>query len=143
MPLNLLPDPIARRRERVLSAWRRQACSFTPEGLTASPIESRSLRLEPLLAAHAEEMFRPMSAAAIYDYMPGQPPTSTSTLRERYAQLEKGWSADGSQRWRNCVVRLNSRECVGCVQATIYPQLTADFAFAFAPAQWGRGLAFE
>src|SRR5208282_3277262 len=94
MPLNLLPDPIARRRDRALSASRRQACSFTPDGPTASPIESRSLRLEPLLAAHAEEMFRPMSAAAIYDYMPGQSPTSTSTLRERYAQLEKGWSAD-------------------------------------------------
>ena len=143
MPLNLLPDPIARRRGRALSASRRQAFAFTPHGPTASPIESRSLRLEPLLAAHAEEMFGPMSAAAIYDYMPGRPPTSISTLRERYAQLERGWSADGSERWLNWVVRLNSRECVGFVQATIYPQLTADFAFAFAPAQWGRGVAFE
>ena len=142
MPLNLLPL-IARRRGRALSASRRQACSFTPHGPSVSPIESRSLRLEPLVAAHAEEMFRPMLAAAIYDYMPGQPPTSTSTLRERYAQLEKGWSADGSERWLNWVVRLNSRECVGFVQATIYPQLTADFAFAFAPEQWGRGVAFE
>jgi ribosomal-protein-alanine N-acetyltransferase len=143
MPLNLLPDPIARRRARALSASRRQPCSSTPHCPAASPIESRSLRLEPLLAAHAEEMFRPMSAAAIYDYMPGQPPTSTSTLRQRYMQLEKGWSADGSERWLNWVVRLNSRECVGFVQTTIYPQLTADFAFAFAPAQWGRGVAFE
>jgi len=106
-------------------------------------IESPSLRLEPLAAAHADEMFRPMSAAAIYDYMPGQPPTSVSALRERYAHLEKGCSADGSERWLNWVVRLKSGECVGFVQATIYPQLSGDFAFAFAPAYWGRGIAFE
>jgi [ribosomal protein S5]-alanine N-acetyltransferase len=108
-----------------------------------TPIELPSLRLEPLLAAHADEMFRPMSAAAIYDYMPGQPPTSAKALRERYVQLEKGCSADGSERWLNWVVRLNSQDCVGFVQTTIYPQLSADFAFAFAPAYWGRGIAFE
>ena len=38
MPLNLLPDPIARRRGRALSASRRQACAFTPHGPAASPI---------------------------------------------------------------------------------------------------------
>jgi ribosomal-protein-alanine N-acetyltransferase len=108
-----------------------------------NPIESQSLCLEPLIAAHAEEMFGAMSVAAIYDYMPGHPPVSASTLRERYAHLEKGRSADGRERWLNWVVRLNSRECVGFVQTTIYPGLSADFAFAFAPGYWGRGLAFE
>jgi ribosomal-protein-alanine N-acetyltransferase len=108
-----------------------------------NPIESQSLRLEPLIAAHAEEMFGPMSVAAIYDYMPGQPPASASSLRERYAHLEKGRSADGRERWLNWVVRLTSQECVGFVQTTIYPGLSADFAFAFAPRYWGRGLAFE
>jgi hypothetical protein len=38
-----------------------------------SLIESATLRLEPLSAAHAEEMFEPMSAAGIYQYIPGRP----------------------------------------------------------------------
>jgi ribosomal-protein-alanine N-acetyltransferase len=107
------------------------------------PIESRSLRLEPLVAAHADEMFRSMSATAIYEYTPGPPPASAETLRLRYAQLEKGRSADGRERWLNWVIRLGSRECVGFVQATIYPELTANFAFVLAPEHWGRGVAFE
>jgi ribosomal-protein-alanine N-acetyltransferase len=106
-------------------------------------IPSRSLRLEPLVAAHADEMFRSMSASAIYDYTPGQPPASVETLRQRYAQLENGHSADGRERWLNWIIRLSSRECVGFVQATIYPELSADFAFVLAPEYWGRGVAFE
>ena len=143
LPLNLLLDPVARRREHALSASRRQAFSVARHAPAMTPIESTSLRLEPLVAAHADEMFRPMSAAAIYDYMPGAPPTSAAALRQRYAQLAKGYSADGSERWLNWVVRLHSQVCVGFVQTTIYPGLSADFAFAFAPAYWGRGIAFE
>jgi ribosomal-protein-alanine N-acetyltransferase len=123
---------------------RLRAPGSAPEPVrSASTIESHALRLEPLVAAHAEEMFRPMSDSAIYAYMPLLPPVSASTLRLRYAHLEKGRSADGRERWLNWVVRLHSGECVGFVQTTIYPGLTADFAFAFAPAYWGRGLAFE
>jgi RimJ/RimL family protein N-acetyltransferase len=108
-----------------------------------NPIESSGLHLEPLVSAHAEEMFEPLSAPAIYNYMPGQPPASAAALRERYIQLERGQSADKRQRWLNWIVRLNSGECVGFVQATIYPGLTGDFAFALAPVYWGRGVAFE
>jgi RimJ/RimL family protein N-acetyltransferase len=107
------------------------------------PIASSALRLEPLVASHADEMFAPLSAAAIYDYMPGQPPLSADALRERYVRLEKGHSADGRQQWLNWIVRLNSGQCAGFVQATIYPGRTGDFAFAFAPTYWGRGVAFE
>jgi RimJ/RimL family protein N-acetyltransferase len=119
--------------------------AIRPAARPSAPIESHSLRLEPLVTAHAEEMFGPMSAAAIYDYMPGQPPASVATLRQRYAHLEQGCSVDGRERWLNWVVRLNSRECIGFVQSTIYPgpRPNADFAFAFTPLHWGRGLAFE
>ena len=74
-----------------------------------SAIESSSLRLEPpLVAAHAEEMFAPLSAAAIYDYMPEQPPLSAAALRERYVRLEEGHSADGRQQWLNWIVTVCS-----------------------------------
>ena len=106
-------------------------------------IESATLRLEPLVAAHADEMFAPMSAAAIYAYIPEQPPVSVSALRQRYQQLERGHSASGRERWLNWIVRLGSGQCAGYVQATIHPASTADFAFVFAPEHWGRGVAFE
>jgi RimJ/RimL family protein N-acetyltransferase len=106
-------------------------------------IESATLRLEPLAVSHAAEMFGPMSAAAIYSYIPGEPPASVSALQQRYLQLERGHSADGRQRWLNWIVRLGSGQCAGYVQASIYPEATADFAFVFAPEYWGRGVAFE
>ena len=108
-----------------------------------TPIESATLRLEPLVAAHADEMFLPLSAAAIYDYIPGQPPASVSALRERYSRLETRRSPDGRQRWLNWIVRLGSGQCAGYVQATVHEGATADFAFVFAPEHWGRGIAFE
>lgn len=108
-----------------------------------SVIESATLRLEPLVAAHAAEMFGPMSAAAIYAHIPGEPPASVSALQQRYLQLERGHSANGRERWLNWIVRLSSGRCAGYVQATIHPTATADFAFVFAPEHWGRGVAFE
>ena len=36
-----------------------------------------------LVAAHAAEMFGPMSAQAIYAYIPEQPPASVGALRQR------------------------------------------------------------
>ncbi|HEX8013011.1 MAG TPA: GNAT family N-acetyltransferase [Casimicrobiaceae bacterium] len=107
------------------------------------PIETKTLRLEPLTVAHAEEMFGPLSAPALYDYTPGAPPASVAALRERYAKLEKGTSADGRQQWLNWIIRLASGRCVGFVQATIYPGRTGDFAFVLAPEHWGHGIASE
>jgi [ribosomal protein S5]-alanine N-acetyltransferase len=106
-------------------------------------IVAKSLRLEPLVAAHAEQMVATLSAPALYDYMPGAPPASVSALRERYIRLETRRSADGTQQWLNWIVRLPSGECAGFVQATIYPAHTGDFAFLLAPAHWGRGVAFD
>jgi RimJ/RimL family protein N-acetyltransferase len=107
------------------------------------PIVSNALRLEPLVAAHADEMFAPLSAIAIYDYIPERPPLSLVALRERYVRLERGRSPDGRQQWLNWIVRLASGRCAGFVQSTIHPERTADFAFAFAPEYWGKGIAFE
>ncbi len=107
------------------------------------PIESKTLRLEPLTVAHAEEMFESLSSPALYDYMPGAPPSSVAALQERYAKLARGTSADGQQLWLNWIIRVAPGRCVGFVQATIYPRRTGDFAFVLAPEYWGRGVAFE
>jgi RimJ/RimL family protein N-acetyltransferase len=108
-----------------------------------SRIEPAALRLEPLVAAHADDMFGPMSAPEIYAYILEEPPVSVVALRQRYQRLERGHSANGSERWLNWIVRLGSGRCAGYVQATVHPKSTADFAFVFAPEHWGRGVAFE
>ena len=100
--------------------------------------------LEPLTATHAPELFPALSHAAIYTYIAEQPPVSVSALTERYRRLESRCSPDGSQQWLNWAIRhLESRDCIGYVQATVYTARSADFAFVLAPAFWGLGLAHE
>ncbi len=102
------------------------------------------VRLEPLTAAHAPEMFPAMSHPAIYRYIPERPPASVTALVARYQKLETRSLPDRSQRWFNWVIRhLEDSRCIGYVQATAYSEATADFAFVLAPAFWGRGLAHE
>jgi RimJ/RimL family protein N-acetyltransferase len=85
-----------------------------------------------------------LSDPMIYSYIADGPPVSTAALAERYQRLEVGVSPDGSQRWLNWAIRLTEdRQCIGCVQATIYPQSTADLAFVLSPKFWGLGLARE
>jgi RimJ/RimL family protein N-acetyltransferase len=108
-----------------------------------APPAGVTLRLEPLTAAHADEMFVPMSAAAIYTWTPDAPPVSIEALRQRYAVLARGHSADGRERWLNWIVRLAAGHCAGYVQATVHTTRTADFAFVFAPEHWGRGIAYQ
>jgi RimJ/RimL family protein N-acetyltransferase len=106
-------------------------------------LRSATLTLEPLQESHADAMFEVLSSPEMYAYMPGKPPQSVAALRERYRALETRRSADGAQQWLNWIVRLQSGACTGFVQATVHPRRTADFAFAFAPQHWGRGVAFE
>ena len=96
------------------------------------------------MAAHAAELFDALSDPAIYAYISEPPPKSVPVLTERYRRLESRASADGSEQWLNWVIRrIEDRQCVGYVQATIHPRNTADFAFVLAPPFWGFGLARE
>lgn len=102
------------------------------------------IRLEPLAAAHAAELFSPLSDPAIYRYIPDEPPASLAALTERCRRLESRCSPDGSQQWLNWAIRrLEDGRCIGYVQATIHPSGTADFAFVLAPPFGGLGLAHE
>lgn len=110
--------------------------------MTPLPVAPDGPRLEALVVAHADEMFCALSAAALYDYMPGAPPVSPAALRERYAVLARGRSADGREQWLNWIIRLPCGRCAGFVQSTLHPERTGDFAYALAPEYWGRGVAF-
>jgi RimJ/RimL family protein N-acetyltransferase len=103
---------------------------------------SRALTLEPQIAAHAEEMFRVLSDPAIYEYE-NEPPPSLEWLRERYARLESRSSPDGAQRWLNWVVRLETGELAGYVQATVHADGRAAIAYVLGSRHWGRGIASQ
>ena len=107
-------------------------------------MQTKRLRLEPLVEGHAVEVFAALSDPQIYRFIPEKPPLSTAALRQRYRVLQRGTSADGSQLWLNWVIRIvSSDRCVGYVQATVHADRTADFAYVLASAFWGRGIAME
>jgi [ribosomal protein S5]-alanine N-acetyltransferase len=109
-------------------------------GTSMHVIDAGSLRLEPQVAAHAEEMFLVLSDPAIYEYE-NAPPASIEWLRERFTKLETRQSPDGSQQWLNWVVRLPTCELIGYVQATVHADGRAAIAYELAGRYWGRGLA--
>ncbi|MDH4289088.1 MAG: GNAT family N-acetyltransferase [Aquincola sp.] len=95
--------------------------------------------LEPLVEAHADEMFGVLSDPAIYEFE-NEPPPSQAWLAQRYARLESRESTDGTQRWLNWVVRLPAGELAGYVQATVLPSGTALIAYELASRFWHRGI---
>jgi ribosomal-protein-alanine N-acetyltransferase len=100
------------------------------------------IRLEPLTAAHAGELFPLLADRQVYRFIPDEPPPSVAALAERYRRLESRRSPDRSQQWLNWAIRrLEDGQCAGYLQATIHPGGTADFAFVLGPPFWGLGLA--
>lgn len=95
--------------------------------------------LEPLVAAHAQEMFGVLSDPAIYEFE-NEPPQSEAWLSERYTRLERRASSDGSQIWLNWVLRLPSGELAGYVQATLLPSGAALVAYELASRHWRKGI---
>jgi RimJ/RimL family protein N-acetyltransferase len=85
-------------------------------------------------------MFRVLSDPAIYRYE-NEPPPSLEWLRARFARLESRTSPDGTQQWLNWVVRLDSGELAGYVQATVHADRCAAIAYVLASKHWGRGIA--
>jgi RimJ/RimL family protein N-acetyltransferase len=107
-------------------------------------IRSARLCLVPLAVADAGEMVRVLSGEALYAFTGGAPPT-LAELRARYARQAAGRSPDGSQEWRNWIVRREpGGEAVGYVQATIVDQgRQAEIAWVIGAGWQGRGYAAE
>ena len=105
-------------------------------------IESPRLTLEPLVAAHADEMFEVLSDPAIYEFE-NQPPESVEWLRDRYQRLEARRSPAGDAIWLNWVIRLRDAQLIGYVQATVLPTSRAGIAYELASKYWRRGYGLE
>lgn len=102
-------------------------------------VEATRCTLEPLVVAHAGEMFGVLSDPAIYEFE-NEPPPSETWLAERYARLQSRASSDGSQVWLNWVLRLPSGELAGYVQASVLRSGAALVAYELASRHWRRGI---
>lgn len=95
--------------------------------------------LEPQVAAHAPEMFVVLCDPAIYEFE-GEPPPSLELLANGLRRKESRTSPDGKQKWLNWVVRKNSGELTGYVQATMLPSGCSYVGYEFSSKFWRQGL---
>ena len=91
-------------------------------------------------------MFDGLADARGYIFIPDEPPASVEALNARYEKLVAGCSPDGTELWRNWVIRdRESDTLVGYTQATIRDRL-AFIAYQVFPAHGyraSRPLRFE
>lgn len=128
------------------------------------------LRLEPLLAGHADELYAVLCEPDMFRWIDQPPPASLQALRERFRLLQARMPPDGSEAWLNwalrplmaeqacigktqaeqadCIGQTQGKQaaCVGLVQATVMPETSSKPAWAWIAYQlsaaWrGRGLA--
>ena len=102
------------------------------------------LTLEPLRAAHADELAPQLDDEDLHTFIGGRPSTADE-LRARYASWEAGLSPDGTERWLNWVVRRrDTKGAIGTVQATVTSEgTTAEVAWTIATAHQRLGYARE
>lgn len=103
------------------------------------PLVASHCTLEPLVAAHAGEMFEVLGDPAIYEFE-NEPPPSAEWLARRYERLESRGSADGSELWLNWVVRLPGGALAGYVQATVLPSKVSYVAYELHSRHWRQGI---
>ena len=99
------------------------------------------LRLEPLRHDHADEMVSVLSYAGLYEFTGGSAPT-LGELNRRYDAQVAG-PADGSEQWRNWIMRETEGDsAAGFVQATVVDG-TADVAWLVGHEFQGQGFGVE
>jgi len=96
--------------------------------------------LEPLVAAHAGEMFLVLSDPAIYEFE-NAPPPDEQWLRARYERLEQRGPGSATETWLNWVVRFRSGDLVGYVQATVRQEGISLVACELNSQYWRQGIA--
>ena len=112
----------------------------------AVTLATARLVLDPLRAAHADELAPVLDDPALHAFTGGAPAT-VPELRAAYARREAGVSPDGRAAWLNWVLRpATGGPPAGTVQATVTAadgRLRAELAWVVTSADQGRGLATE
>lgn len=107
-------------------------------------IETARLTLEPLRPDHAPALFPGLRDAALYRFIPHDPPASVERVTEAYRRLATRRSPDGREVWLNWAMRLrDGTGYAGTLQATVPPTGTAFVAYTVFTPQQRRGYATE
>jgi RimJ/RimL family protein N-acetyltransferase len=113
-----------------------------------SSIATTRLELHPLRVEDAAEMAAVLGDPELYEFIGGTPP-SVAQLTHRYRAQVAGRSPDGSETWRNWIIReRQGSAAVGFVQATIVEGpgdagRSAEIAWLIGLPWQGRGYATE
>lgn len=114
--------------------------------LSAAPIRTSRLELEPISLLHAPEMVAVLSDSSLYAFIGGEPPTEEA-LQRRYAAQRVGHSPEGDQTWLNWIIRHSETDtALGFVQSTVTMNertWIADVAWVVGAQHQGNGYAFE
>jgi RimJ/RimL family protein N-acetyltransferase len=114
------------------------------EGPAGERILTARLELVPLTVDDADEMVEVLGDRRLHEFTGGHPAT-LDELRDRYARLVGGGSADRSAAWHNWIVRrLADRRAVGTMQATVTGGgRAAEVAWVVGVPWQGDGIASE
>lgn len=114
--------------------------------LRSPRLTTERLVLEPLCAAHADDLYELLDDPLLHEFMGGAP-LAYDALRARFARLQAGASPDGAEEWLNWAVRRRQPDAfVGTLQATLRrgeAPATACLAWVLGRAHQGQGLAAE
>jgi RimJ/RimL family protein N-acetyltransferase len=106
-------------------------------------IETERLRLDPQRVEDANEMVGVLADAGLYRFIGGRPP-ALEDVRDRFVQQAGGRSPDGTEEWRNWIVRQRSGVAIGTVQATLSDEgRTAVVAWVIGVPWQANGYASE
>lgn len=113
-----------------------------PSAINMARLFAPRLTLEPLTAAHADELFIQLSDPQALIYIDNPPPPTVEGLRERYRRLESRRSPDGSEEWLNWAVILDGR-AIGFVEATVRIGGRIALAYGLGRTYWSQGYGTE
>ena len=97
--------------------------------------------MEERRTAHAAELFEVLRDPKLYEFLDEAPPESVEELAEKLARSESRLSPDGKEHWLNWIVRAESGEIAGYVQATVEESKETNVAYVFASRFQGQGIA--
>lgn len=108
-------------------------------------IVTARLTLEPITGAHAEALFVPMQAPAMYEWISVAPPTTVEALRARWSRIESRLSPTGDAASLGWAARRTADGVyVGKLDAEVNAAHVAEnVGYLVFPAFWGRGYATE
>jgi ribosomal-protein-alanine N-acetyltransferase len=109
------------------------------------PITTQRLSLEPLVATHADMLYKSLCDERIYRWIESGGPKDLSHLRLKWRQNEGRISADGKAVLLNWAIRLrNEGSYIGKLDAELdSPTNVTNVGFVFFPEYWGYGYATE